>query len=394
MTVKKITTRAVDALALAPSKTVDFLWDTETRGFGVMVLKSGKKIYCVQYSRSGRISRIVIGQHGTITTSQARAEAQKLLLQVATGSDPLAAKKAASELPKLFGDAAEAWFRDHVATKRKGRTAKEYRRILDRHVLPAIGKKGMGEVSRADVSKLHAKMCDTPFEANRALKVVSAIWNWSDAPLDQNPCRKVERFHEEPRDRFLSMEELGRLGDALATVTIDPYACAAIKLLLLTGARLREILDAKWENVDFERSILFLQDSKTGKKPIYLGAAALVVLANIERVEDNPHVIVGHKRGQPRADLHSPWRLVTVSAGLEGVCLHTLRHTAASIGAGAGLGLPMIGRILGHKNTATTQRYAHLDAGPMHIAVNAIGAQIEAAMSRNSAEIVPMRRAK
>jgi integrase len=134
----------------------------------------------------------------------------------------------------------------------------------------------------------------------------------------------------------------------------DPHAVAAIRLLILTGARVREILDAKWEHVDIERGVIFLVDSKTGRKPVYLSAAALEVLVGLPRIEGNPYIIPGSKVGQPKVDLKKPWAAVCKAAGLEGVRLHDLRHSFASIGAGASMGLPVIGKLLGHSQAATT----------------------------------------
>ena len=174
-------------------------------------------------------------------------------------------------------------------------------------------------------------------------------------------------------------------------VRLDPFAVAAIRLLILTGARLREILDAQWSQVDLERGVIFLADSKTGKKPIYLSAAAQAVLAALPRIEGNPHIIAGAKDGAPRADLKKPWAAVCRAAGLEGVRLHDLRHSFASFGAGASLGLPIIGKLLGHSQPATTHRYAHLDADPLRRAVDTIGATISAAMEgKKGAEVVAL----
>src|SRR6202007_3358523 len=150
---------------------------------------------------------------------------------------------------------------------------------------------------------------------------------------------------------------------------LDPFAVAAIRLLILTDARLREILDAQWQHVDFERGILFLPHRKRGRKPVYLNAPALEVLSGLPRIEGNPHIIAGLKDGAPRADLKKPWAGVTKASGLDGLRIHDLRHSFASIGAGASLGLPIIGKLLGHTQAATTPRYAHLDADPMRPAV-------------------------
>jgi integrase len=163
---------------------------------------------------------------------------------------------------------------------------------------------------------------------------------------------------------------------------ISPFAGAAIRLLLFTGCRLREVLDLRWSEVDFERGMLHLTDSKTGKKSVILNAPALAVLAALPRLGD--YVIAGDSPTRPRSDLKRPWNLVTRRARLSGLRLHDLRHSFASIGAGASLGLPVIGKLLGHASPSTTARYAHLDADPLRRASNAIGATIAAALEGRS----------
>jgi integrase len=344
---------------------------------------------------------------------------------VETGSDPIAERKAAREV-RTFSAVADDFLSPHVSSKRKGRTGDEYRRILKTCILPALGSKRVVEVKRTDVARLHGKLADTPFAANRVLALISAIWNWAarrdEVEAGSNPCSGIERYPERGRERFLTSEELARLSAALAEgetaglpydvdetnpkakhapkadkrrVKLDPFAVAALRLLILTGARLREILDAQWSHVDIERGVIFLPDSKTGKKPVYLSAAALSILSALPRIEGNPHIIAGAKEGAPRADLKKPWAAVCKAAGLEGVRLHDLRHSFASIGAGASTGLPIIGKLLGHSQAATTQRYAHLDDDPMRRAVNAIGATISAAMDGNKGgEVINLNNAK
>jgi integrase len=263
-----------------------------------------------------------------------------------------------------------------------------------------------------------------PYATNRAAAVWSKAFAWAaDAgliPAGQNPVKGLKKYREQGRERFLTSEELARLGDRLREgeivglpysvdeskptakhapkvehrrVKLDRYAVAAIRLLILTGARLCEILHARWEQVDIERGLIFLADSKTGRKPLYLSAAAQEVLADLPRIEGNPHVIAGAKHGTPRSDLKKPWAAVSRAAGLEGVRLHDLRHSFASIAAGASLGLPIIGKLLGHSQPATTARYAHLDADPMRRAANTIGATISAAMAgRKEANVLEIKK--
>lgn len=421
----RISKRAVDALTCPAGKDRAFLWDDDLAGFGVAAFPTGRKVYVAQYRQHGRSRRVTIGDHGRLTPDEARSEAKMLLGAVEKGADPVAERLAARAV-QTFAEVSADFLSLHVAAKRKGRTMNEYDALLRGHVLPAIGSKRILDVRRADVAKLHGKLVDKPYQANRALALVSAIWNWSarrgDVELADNPAKGIERYPEQGRERFLTSEELGRLGDALRLaetdglpwdvdetgpkakhlakpenrrVKLDPFAVAAIRLLILTGARLREILDAQWSNVDLERGILFLPDSKTGKKPVYLSAAAREVLASLPRIEGNPHIIAGAKDGAPRADLKKPWAAVCRAAGLDGVRRHDLRHSFASFCAGASLGLPIIGKLLGHSQAATTHRYAHLDADPLRRAVDTIGATLSAAMEgRKGADVFELRAAK
>jgi integrase len=163
--------------------------------------------------------------------------------------------------------------------------------------------------------------------------------------------------------------------------------------LILTGARLREILNLRWEWVDFERGLLLLPDSKTGRKTIVLNAPAMVVLAGLPRL--GAFVIAGDNPERPRADLNRPWYAIRKRARLMDVRIHDLRHTHASIGVGAGLGLPIIGKLLGHSQPSTTARYAHLDADPLPCASEVIAGRIAEAMGEESGrrlDLPPLRR--
>jgi integrase len=204
---------------------------------------------------------------------------------------------------------------------------------------------------------------------------------WGLRPDDSNPCRHVDKFAQRRRERFLSADELARLGDALAAHDRSPYVVAAVKLLVFTGARLGEVLGLRWDWIDFERGEARLPDSKTGAKTLHLPSPALAVLAELPRVHGNPHVIVGAKEGAPLVNLEKPWRSIRKAAGLDDVRLHDLRHAFASVSASSGMGLPIIGRLLGHTQAATTNRYAHLQSDPLKAAAASIAGRIAAAMA-------------
>jgi integrase len=419
----RISKRAIDGLKCPAGKDRNILWDTDLAGFGVCAFPSGAKVYVAQFRKDGRSRRIAIGDHGRLTPDEARSEAKKLLGAVETGVDPIEQRRAARGV-RTFRAVADEFMRRHVAAKRKGRTNYEYGRILNVHLLPSLGSRRITDIRRVDIARLHAKLADRPIAANRSIGLVSSIWSWAarhdEVKAADNPAQGIERNPEQKRERFLTTDEFARLGDALRRAetkglpwsidlakpkakhaakeenrrTIaDPFAVAAIRLLIFTGARLREILHAQWDHVDFERGIIHLQDSKTGRKPIYLSAAALDILANLLRIEGNPYVIPGGKDGAPRTDLKRPWASITKAAGLDGLRIHDLRHSFASVGAGASMGLPIIGRLLGHSQPQTTARYSHLHTDPLRRAADTIGSQISAAMAGGqTAEIVPLKK--
>ena len=395
----KITKRAVDALRSAADGRELVLWDTELAGFGVRVQRGDAKSYILRY-RAGRgrtapLRKLTIGRHGSPwTPDQARTEAKRLSGLVAHGKDPAGAKAAAKAAPTV-ADLAQRFLDEHAESKRKARTAAEYRRLLGKIILPALGKRKVAEITRAEITKLHHGNRAAPYQANRVLAVLGKMFSlaerWGLRPDGSNPCRHVERFAERKRERFLSAAELGRLGDILADYDGSPYYAAAIKLLVFTGARLGEVLGLRWEWIDFERGEARLPDSKTGAKTIHLPPPALAVLAELPRVESNPHAIVGGVAGAPLVNLQKPWRAIRKAARLEDVRLHDLRHAFASIAVSSGMGLPIIGKMLGHTQAQTTQRYAHLASDPVKAAAAAVAGKIAAAMGDSKSDVVKLR---
>jgi integrase len=171
-----------------------------------------------------------------------------------------------------------------------------------------------------------------------------------------------------------------------------PGTILAVRLLALTGMRRTEVLTLRWEHVDWERSCLRLPESKTGKKVVPIGAPALDLLSQAPRLEGNPYVCPGERSGGHVVGIDKAWRRLCKSAGLTAVRLHDLRHSYASTGAAAGFGLPIIGKVLGHSSSSTTQRYAHLADDPLRLAVDRISGEISANLTRRQeAEVIPLR---
>jgi integrase len=411
---KAITKRRVDALKAADREY--FVWDRDLKGFGLRVQPTGEKSYVVKYragsGRNAPTRRVTLGPVGRLTPDEARKLGKATLGSVAHGVDP-AALKAADRRAAPLKELAELFLAEHVEAKRKPATASHYRDILERIVLPEVGARQAEKITTADIVRLHVRMKKRPYQANRMLAVVGSLYAFAGkrklVPAGFNPARGIDKYPEKGRERFLTGNELGKLGDAIREAesvglpwvvdgkkptakhapkeanrrtVVDPFAAAAIRLLILTGARLREILKLEWQHVDLERGLLLLPDSKTGAKSIILNAPALAVLAGLKHA--GVYVIAGQSAGtegeKPRADLNRPWRSIAKRAGLAGLRVHDLRHTHASFGAGAGLGLPIIGKLLGHARASTTQRYAHLDTDPLRRASDHIGSRLAAAL--------------
>ena len=384
----KITKRFVDA-ASPPTTGEIILWDEAIAGFGIRVRSTGSKTYFVQYragkGRSAPVRKVTIGRHGSPwTPDSARTEAKRLLGLVAGGADPAAAQAERKKADTLK-DLITRFLKEHVDAKRKQRTGVEYRRLLTQFVLPKLGKKKLEDITRGDIAKLHHSLSKTPYQANRVLAVLSALFTkaeaWGLRPDGSNACRHVERFPEKGRERMLNDDEFMRLHNALGLYQGRPYVTAAIQLLLFTGCRLQEVLNLQWEDVDFDRGEMRLRDSKTGARVVQLAPPALDLLATLPRELDNTYVIPGLKVGRSLVNLQKPWRAIREAAGLNDVRLHDIRHSFASVAASNGQSLPMIGKMLGHTQAATTQRYAHLQRDPLKQATADVAARIASAMN-------------
>ncbi|MBL4838248.1 MAG: tyrosine-type recombinase/integrase [Kordiimonadaceae bacterium] len=375
----KLTKRSVDALM--PEDKEYGIRDIELKGFGIRVMPSGRKTYQVQYRAAGRTRKIKIGVHGQVTADEARREAKKLLSEVAFGANPSEDKRMYRDAP-LVSEVCDRFVDEHVKVHLKPTTQRTYKISVEKAIKPKLGKYKVKALTRADVSKFMHGMRDKPIQANRTFAALSKLMNlceqWGLRPDGSNPCRHVKKYKENKRERYLSPEELERLGIVLnqseAEGTETPFVVAAFKLLILTGARLGEIQTLKWEYI--KEGCFMLPDSKTGAKKVYFGPEVQQILDALPKKPANPYVIAGTLEGEYMNDMQKPWRRIRKRAGLEDVRIHDLRHTFASVMVGAGHSLPTIGKMLGHSQPQTTARYAHLADAAMHDVANSMSGMI------------------
>lgn len=369
------------------------VWDAIIKGFGLRVRPSGAgeiKTWVFHYRADGGGRRapqrkLTIGAAGPggLTAEQARKEAARLAAAVRLGQDPAREGREQREAATVR-ELAAAWLDRHVAHHCKARTRAFYAEVIQNLILPSFGARRARDVRRAEVARWHNGLAKTPYRANGALRTLRALYAWGSthgyAPEGVNPARGVELFRERGRERALTAEERSRLNGALqdCAARYGQPAAAAVALLVLTGARLREILTLEWRHVDWQAGVLRLTDAKgmNGKQHrqriIHLPAAAIDVLNQLPRL--SPFVFPGDAMDAPRTDLKRPWAYVKGAAGIEGVRLHDLRHTFASTAVSHGVPLQNVGRLLGHASVRTTERYAHLAPDALADTARRVGA--------------------
>jgi len=402
----KITGSAVDALmkAARPNRTT-FYYDEDLAGFGLYRTTAGTGTFFAEFRpvAGGSKKRLKLGRVGTLKPGEAREAARKAIANAALGKD-LAGNRAEERASLTVAQLLERYV-ERTRDKRKATTADGYDLIARVNLIPHIGASKAGVVTRQEVQKVHTKIGHSrgKYAANRAIAVLKAAYAWGGkqgfVAEGINPASGIDRYKEQSRERYLSSAEMKAIGEAMMEaetvglpvnagdakhapkgqlVVMSPYATAALRLIMLTGARLREILHLRWADVDLERGVLRLPDSKTGRKTVFLPTAAVDIIKALTPI--GSYVIAGESAGtkheMPRADLKRPWAAICNRAGVNDVRIHDLRHTFASIGVGGSLGLPIIGALLGHADPGTTQRYAHLADDAARRAVNIIGAEI------------------
>jgi integrase len=406
----------------APERGSAMVWDAghkdAIRGFGARFhaptrrSPGGARSFFFSYTVNGFDRRVTIGEYPTMRVGAARERAVALRQQVLAGEDPATEKRENREAPTMQ-DLVDRYVTDHLKlpVKPEGKEdprIADHRRMLN-EMAEIIGKKRkVKDVHFGDVEAMHRKITDSgrPVRANRVLQVGSKAFWLSLAPragedkpwrsaVDGNPCKGVRRNREEPRERFFSQAELAAIADALEAYPVQtPSDC--VRLIMLTGCRPSEALRAKWSEFDAEpgfwtKPSAHTKQRKVHKAPLAAAALELITRRRKERDVANPWVFPGAVLGEPLAALWHVWHFVRDRAGLgKDAHVYTLRHTFASVGAGGGLSLPIIGRLLGHTQSRTTQRYAHLADEAAREAANKIGAIIAAA-GRAGASVAPIK---
>ncbi len=370
-------------------------YDTEISGFGVRVTAKDAKSFIINYRADGRERRYTIGKVPEWSVSAAREEAKRLKREIDVGGDPMSDRIDRRESPSVT-ELCERYQQEHLQRKRPS-SARNDRSAIRRFVVPCLGTMKVAGVRYSDVDALHRSMRDHPYQANRVLALLSKMfslsmrWGWRS----DNPCKGVERFPEHRRERFLSPTEIQRLAAALNDHPSEQVA-NVVRLLILTGARRGEVLGATWDQFDLERGVWTKPSAHTKQNKAHrvpLSAAAISLLATMKSAAGDSEFLFPSRNGSALGEIKKSWRKITEAADLQGLRLHDLRHTYASILASSGLSLPMIGALLGHTQPATTARYSHLMDDPLRAATEKVGSLFSAldpaeADSDSTAEII------
>jgi len=342
--------------------------DSLVPGLCLLVLPSGARTYYLRHRVDGRQRELKLGTPVELTPDQARALAREALAQVRAGGDPVEERRLRREAPTIEALAARH-LQAHASRKRSGRNDEI---LWRRHLLPAFGRLKVAALTRERIREWHAAH-PQPATANRALEVLGVAlglaedWGWR--PAGSNPARGVKAHPERQRRRYASAEELTRLRAALQQWEAQgPLAmrwrfAQLVRLLLLTGARLREVMNAQWSEIDWARGVLLVPASrgKTGASEVQLSDRALAVLRELEAAGGgSPWVIQGADPGRPLVGYRKPWLALLADAGVSDLRIHDLRHTFASYALSGGQTLGTVGQLLGHRSAQTTTRYAHL----------------------------------
>ena len=360
--------------ALRPRKAAYDIRDGKLRGFGVRVLSSGRKRFFVHCQHDGERVWKIVGDSAVMDVGEARSRAARIVAAIRRGG----------EVPRdpgetVFEAVAETVFRRHERLW-KAATLDVNRCYLKNQILPHFAGRQIADIDRREVRNWFASLRATPVAADRSMPVLSVIMREAEAmglrPEGSNPCRGIRRYRRKGRQRFLSDEEVRRLSARLsAHAGTAPGQVAAVRLLLLTGCRKSEILTLCWS--DYREGHLFLRDSKTGPRTVWLSQPARDILDGLDRT--SRWVFPGPRSGGSRSKgwLERFWWAVRAEADLRDVRLHDLRHTHASIALGQGETVPAIGKLLGHRSPDTTLGYVHFADATVADAAETVGMALE-----------------
>ena len=351
--------------AVSPPGHTNF-FDTRLPGFLLEVRFDGGKTFYVRYRREdGRLRQCKVGSAEHLTVEQARQQARDLLARAALGKDPLEERQRLREIPTFSQLVAERYLPHARSYKRSW---KKDESILRNHLLPRLGRKRLDQITSSDVVALHqGRRADgaAPASANQALILLRYIFNlaakWEVPGVIKNPAKGVALFEENnKRERYLSQEEVKRLNGALIN-SVNPMLRYIVPMLLMSGARKREVLDARWEDFDESRRLWRIPTTKSGKaRHVPLSDGMIRVLHAIPRLPGCPFVVPNPKSRRPFTSIYYAWHTARTAAGIPDVRMHDLRHSFASFLINAKRSLYEVQRILGHSQVRTTQRYAHL----------------------------------
>jgi integrase len=376
------------------------IFDSQLPGLGLRITPTGTRIFVAQARVGGRKRRVTVGFATDMTVAQARAEALQTLAAMRSGVDPTAERKARLRATAAKSitvrELSERWLAEFVIPKLKPRTQLDYRQLLVRHILPALGNLTVAEIDREHIEKLHIAMGNTLRRANYAVATTRGLLSFAvkRGLRTSNPALGIKPYRENKRARFLSEVEIAAAADAISAAetagSIGPFGAAGLRLALFTGARSGEITAFKWEHVDWERRLIRLPDSKNNEpRTVHLSDAAVEVLRTTPHVSE--FIIAGARRNTAYRNLGRAWIKARRYAGLNDVRLHDLRHSYASLAAGRGVSLHMIGKLLGHRDPATTQRYAHLARDVVQSVNDELGAAMQAAIKKTRGKVVRLR---
>jgi len=371
------------------------IWDINIPGLGVRIYPSGKKSLIMKYRSMGRQRIYTIGRYGPLTLEQGKDKARKLIADMLDGKDPMEEKKRNIKSPtvkSLCNDFMERHSKVHKKTWKKDKER------IDKHILPIWKNHKVKTISREMVSSLHRKIGKTrPYLANRILEILSKMFDlaieWGYLEENSlNPAKRIKKFREEKRDRWVTPEEMPKLAKEIDKEE-NIYVRGALWLYLLTGVRKSELLKAKWEHVDFIRKELKLPDTKSGRVHyVPLSNEAIAIFKDLPELEENPYVLPGRKRKQHLVNIEKPWRQIREKAGCPDVRLHDLRRTVGSWLAQSGNSLLTIQKALNHSTTAATLVYARMSENPVRKALDEHAKRIMAAVKQEKGVVVELKK--